>query len=140
MFIILFFKEHARLNVWILDGDGYHKDLLKYVITPESIRNIVIILTIDISRPWTVMDSLEQWTRILREHLHKLKISAKEMNEIEENCELYSFVLFMFLSKKIVINDLHSEISTKCIFSVVLLCFLMIVKRFKLELPVWGDS
>ena len=33
------------------------------------------------------MDSLDQWTRILREHLHKLKLSAKELNEIEENCK-----------------------------------------------------
>jgi len=77
--------EHARLNVWILDGDGYHKDLLNYVVNADCIRNIVVIIAVDISRPWTIMDSLDQWTRILREHLHKLKLSAKELNEIEEN-------------------------------------------------------
>ena len=86
--------EHARLNVWILDGDGYHKDLLNYVINADCIRNIVVIIAVDVSKPWSIMDSLDQWTRILREHLHKLKLSAKELNEIEENCKLF-IVLFV---------------------------------------------
>ena len=86
--VIFSLTEHARLNVWILDGDGYHKDLLNYVVNADCIRNIVVIIAVDISRPWTIMDSLDQWTRILREHLHKLKLSAKELNEIEENCKM----------------------------------------------------
>ena len=90
------FLEHARLNVWILDGDSYHRDLLNYVVTAESIRNIVVIITVDISRPWTIMDSLDQWTRILREHLHKLKLSAKELNEIEEKCKSPTVLSIIF--------------------------------------------
>ena len=100
LLFILYLLEYARLNVWILDGDGYHKDLLKYVITPEGIRNIIIVIVVDISKPWTIIDSLEQWTRILREHLHTLKLSAKELNEIEETCK---FFVLIFIGTKILI-------------------------------------
>eukprot|EP00794_Sanderia_malayensis_P018742 gene18742-20631_t len=75
--------EHARLNVWIMDGDFYHKELLKYVITPEMIRNVFIVIAVDMSKPWTIMDNLEQWIRLIREHLHTLKMSAKDLNDIE---------------------------------------------------------
>ena len=83
-----FVSEHARLNVWIQDGDIFHKELLKYVITPKSIRNVLIVIAVDMSKPWTIMDSLEQWTRVIREHLHSLKMSAKDLNEMEGECKL----------------------------------------------------
>ena len=84
------------MNVWILDGDSYHKELLKYVITPDSVRNIVVVIVVDMSKPWTIMDSIEQWARILREHLHTLKLSAKELNEMEAECEFLSFAILFF--------------------------------------------
>lgn len=76
--------DSTRLGVWILDGDPLHKGLLQFAITPKSVTNTLIVQVVDISRPWTIMESLHSWTEVLREHIHSLKLPPKELNEMEE--------------------------------------------------------
>ncbi|KAL0188750.1 hypothetical protein M9458_015849, partial [Cirrhinus mrigala] len=63
--------------VWILDGDLYHKGLLKFAVTAESLKDSLAVFVVDMSRPWTIMD-------VLREHVDKLKIPPEEMKEMEQ--------------------------------------------------------
>uniref|UniRef100_A0A4W3KFP6 Dynein light intermediate chain n=1 Tax=Callorhinchus milii TaxID=7868 RepID=A0A4W3KFP6_CALMI len=76
--------DHTRCNVWILDGDTYHKGLLKFAITPENVKDTLLILVMDMSRPWIAMDSLQKWTNVIQEHIDKLKIPPEEMKEMEQ--------------------------------------------------------
>lgn len=76
--------DTTRLGVWILDGDPLHRSLLQYALTPKSVTNTVIVQVVDISRPWTIMESLHSWTEVLREHIHSLKLTPKDLNEMEE--------------------------------------------------------
>jgi len=39
---------------------------------------------VDMSRPWTIMESLQKWASVLREHVDKLKIPPEEMREMEK--------------------------------------------------------
>ena len=80
--------DTTRLGVWILDGDSLHRSLLQYALTPKSVTNTVIVQVVDISRPWTIMESLHSWTEVLREHIHSLKLSPKDLNEMEERSKL----------------------------------------------------
>ena len=82
--------DSTRLGVWILDGDPLHKGLLQFAITPKSITNTLIVQVVDISRSWTIMESLHSWTEVLREHIHSLKLPPKELNEMEERSK-FSF-------------------------------------------------
>lgn len=82
--------DSTRLGVWILDGDPLHKGLLQFAITPKSITNTLIVQVVDISRPWTIKESLHSWTEVLREHIHSLKLPPKELNEMEERSK-FSF-------------------------------------------------
>lgn len=83
-FIFLDPLDTTRLGVWILDGDPLHRSLLQYALTPKSVTNTVIVQVVDISRPWTIMESLHSWTEVLREHIHSLKLTPKDLNEMEE--------------------------------------------------------
>lgn len=83
MFCCLLAIEHTRLSIWIQDGDKHYKDLLKYVVTKDTVKNVTIIICVDMAKPWNIIDSLENWCRILREHIHSLQLSAKELNEME---------------------------------------------------------
>ncbi|OCT82324.1 cytoplasmic dynein 1 light intermediate chain 2 [Xenopus laevis] len=74
----------TRCNVWILDGDLYHKGLLKFALPAESIGETVAVFVGDMSRPWTIMESLLKWASVLREHIDKLKIPPEEMRELEQ--------------------------------------------------------
>ena len=83
----LLFLDHTRCNVWILDGDLYHKGLLKFAVSAESLPETLVIFVADMSRPWTVMESLQKWASVLREHIDKMKIPPEEMRELERKCK-----------------------------------------------------
>uniref|UniRef100_A0A2D4I0D4 Dynein light intermediate chain n=1 Tax=Micrurus lemniscatus lemniscatus TaxID=129467 RepID=A0A2D4I0D4_MICLE len=76
--------DQTRCNVWILDGDLYHKGLLKFAIEATSLKDTLIMLVVDMSKPWTALDSLQKWASVVRKHIDKLKIPLEEMKEMEQ--------------------------------------------------------
>ncbi|KAF7664752.1 hypothetical protein LDENG_00167580 [Lucifuga dentata] len=74
----------TRCNVWILDGDLHHKGLLKFAVSTHSIHDCLAVFVVDMSRPWTIMESLQKWASVLRDHVDKLKIPPEEMREMEQ--------------------------------------------------------
>ncbi|KAF7688142.1 cytoplasmic dynein 1 light intermediate chain 2 isoform X1 [Silurus meridionalis] len=74
----------TRCNVWILDGDVFHKGLLKFAVSSESLKDSVAVFVVDMSRPWSTMESLQKWTSVLREHMDKLKIPPEDMRDMEQ--------------------------------------------------------
>lgn len=51
------------------------------------------MLVVDMSKPWTALDSLQKWASVVREHIDKLKIPPEELKEMEQKskyfCALY---------------------------------------------------
>ncbi|XP_075432884.1 cytoplasmic dynein 1 light intermediate chain 2 [Ascaphus truei] len=76
--------DHTRCNVWILDGDLYHKGLLKFALSADSIRETLAVFVGDMSRPWTIMESLLKWASVLREHIDKLRIPPEILRDLEQ--------------------------------------------------------
>ncbi|KAM6950264.1 cytoplasmic dynein 1 light intermediate chain 2 isoform 1-T1 [Lycodopsis pacificus] len=76
--------DPTRCNVWILDGDLYHKGLLKFAVSARSLPDCLAVFVADMSRPWTIMESLKKWASVLRDHVDKLKISPEDMREMEQ--------------------------------------------------------
>uniref|UniRef100_A0A8D0G0N6 Dynein light intermediate chain n=1 Tax=Sphenodon punctatus TaxID=8508 RepID=A0A8D0G0N6_SPHPU len=76
--------DHTRCNVWILDGDLYHKGLLKFAVSAGSLQETLVVFVADMSRPWTIMESLQKWASVLREHVDKLKIPPEEIRDMEQ--------------------------------------------------------
>ncbi|KAG8543771.1 hypothetical protein GDO81_023734 [Engystomops pustulosus] len=77
--------DHTRCNVWILDGDLYHKGLLKFALSADTIHDTLAVFVADMSRPWMIMESLLKWASVLRDHIDKLKIPPEEMRDMEQN-------------------------------------------------------
>ncbi|XP_031702029.1 cytoplasmic dynein 1 light intermediate chain 2 isoform X1 [Anarrhichthys ocellatus] len=76
--------DPTRCNVWILDGDLYHKGLLKFAVSAQSLPDCLAVFVADMSRPWTIMESLKKWASVLRDHVDKLKMSPEDMREMEQ--------------------------------------------------------
>uniref|UniRef100_A0A8D3BIU6 Dynein light intermediate chain n=1 Tax=Scophthalmus maximus TaxID=52904 RepID=A0A8D3BIU6_SCOMX len=74
----------TRCNVWILDGDVYHKSLLKFAVSAQSLPDCLAVFVADMSRPWTIMESLQKWASLLRDHVDKLRIPPENMREMEQ--------------------------------------------------------
>lgn len=72
------------MDVWVLDGVEYQEQLLQYVLSKEKCHNTIVVIVVDLSQPWDVMDSLERWTEVVRTHLNSLNIPPKEFSEMRD--------------------------------------------------------
>jgi hypothetical protein len=41
--------------------------------------------------PWAILDSIEKWVSVLRQHIDRLKISPEDRRDYEQSCK-YTFV------------------------------------------------
>ena len=76
-----------RMGVWILDGVVWHSQLLPFVLTKSSIEHTTVMIVVDMSQPWNIMDSLDRWAEVLRKHIQSLKIPERELKEMREKSE-----------------------------------------------------
>lgn len=74
---------------------------MKFAVSAESLQHTIVIFVVDMSRPWTVMESLEKWAGVLREHIDKLKIPPEEMRGMQQKSKSLCtplLLLFVFFS------------------------------------------
>ncbi|GAB1600073.1 cytoplasmic dynein 1 light intermediate chain 2-like [Argonauta hians] len=77
--------DQTRLGAWILDGDTQHINLLKYALTEENFAHTLVLLVVSMAQPWSIMDSLQKWITILKQHIEKLKIPADTRHKYEQS-------------------------------------------------------
>ncbi|DAZ96473.1 TPA: hypothetical protein N0F65_008340 [Lagenidium giganteum] len=58
----------AKINTWTLN-ETKMKDLLQLALKPQDLSHMVVAVVLDLSRPWTIKSSLEQWTSALEGQL-----------------------------------------------------------------------
>uniref|UniRef100_A0A7N6AP21 Dynein light intermediate chain n=1 Tax=Anabas testudineus TaxID=64144 RepID=A0A7N6AP21_ANATE len=75
--------DHTRCNAWVLDGDLYHKGLQGVAVPVDSIGNSLLLITVDMARPWNALDSLQKWAAVAREHIDKLRVPPETLRELE---------------------------------------------------------
>ncbi|PIK40012.1 putative cytoplasmic dynein 1 light intermediate chain 2 isoform X2 [Apostichopus japonicus] len=76
--------DSTRCGVWILGGEDDYQDLLRYALTAESLEHAFIIIVVDMSQPWNIIDSLEKYTKVLRRHIDSLRIPPQKLKELEQ--------------------------------------------------------
>ena len=69
----------ARIGAYVLDGNAEFRSLLQYIVTSTTACNTLVIITLDMSRPWTLVQSLERWFRLLGEHF--AAVGSAELDE-----------------------------------------------------------
>eukprot|EP00041_Stephanoeca_diplocostata_P011428 m.189768 g.189768 ORF g.189768 m.189768 type:complete len:476 (+) comp18530_c0_seq1:152-1579(+) len=61
-----------RMGCYILNGNTECATLMQLLLTNEGVRDTLIMLVVDLSRPWTIMDSLEKWSHTVSGQLANL--------------------------------------------------------------------
>lgn len=51
--------------------------------------NTLLLITVDMSRPWNALDSLQKWAAVAREHVDKLRVAPEKLRELEHKSESY---------------------------------------------------
>jgi dynein light intermediate chain 1 len=75
----------SRMGVWILDGVVYHSTLLEFAMKKENIKNTMAVIVVDLSKPWSILESLECWAKVLAEHIDSLQVPPSDMAEMEKS-------------------------------------------------------
>lgn len=83
MYYLCICLDHTRCNAWVLDGDLYHKGLQGVAVPVDSIDNTLLLITVDMARPWNALDSLQKWAAVAREHIDKLRVPPETLRELE---------------------------------------------------------
>lgn len=50
---ILYAETIGRLGVYTLDGNESHSNLLEFVINAETMEDVIVVITLDMSQPWS---------------------------------------------------------------------------------------
>ena len=67
----------SRLSIWTLNGNEIS---LKYTLSEFHLTytdkgwNGMIVLVVDFSQPWSIMERLEHWVSVLEDHLATIKV------------------------------------------------------------------
>ena len=75
--------------MWNLDGVVWHSQLLPFVLHERNITDTLVMIVVDLSKPWAALESMERWSEVVNKHINNLKIPEKRRKQMEENSELY---------------------------------------------------
>lgn len=76
--------EKAICGIWIMEGNRSYRSLLQFALPKDRFSDSIIIITLDMSQPWNMMESLDMWTTVVREHIDQSKISPDELRSLEQ--------------------------------------------------------
>ena len=64
----------ARLGIYQIAGShkSYHA-LLKYCLNTKTAADSVVMIVLDWSRPWTFMETLERWIKVLEVAIEQIR-------------------------------------------------------------------
>ena len=76
--------ENGICRMWIVDGHLAYRSLLQFALPRSMLQHSVALITVDMSEPWNIPETLEKWTAVLAEHIASLKIPSVELNEFKQ--------------------------------------------------------
>jgi dynein light intermediate chain 1 len=77
----------GRVDVWTFEGEPAHRDLLQFALNEKNISNALVVIALDFSQPWSLVESLRKWIGLLKEHTSILRDRLPQ--DLEEKVRLY---------------------------------------------------
>ena len=76
----------SRAHIWTLEGDVGHAPLLDFALNDKNITKSLAMVVLDFSQPWTLVESLEKWLKVLENHIEvlKTKLSSGEFEGLQK--------------------------------------------------------
>jgi dynein light intermediate chain 1 len=80
----------SRMKVWQLD-DRAHWSLLAKLLTANDLTNAAFVITVDLSKPWDIVSSLEKWIEVLKQVSEKVlsQSSAEHQKDMKKKMSQY---------------------------------------------------
>jgi len=80
----------SRMKVWQLD-DRNHWSLLAKLLSPGDLTDAAFVITVDLSKPWDIVSSLEKWIDVLKQVSEKVssQLSADQQKDMKKKISQY---------------------------------------------------
>jgi dynein cytoplasmic 1 light intermediate chain len=72
-------EVRGRLNIWEFDDPEHSQGLLPRFLRTHGLKESLIVLTIDLSQPWSIMKSLQTWMDVLNE---AIAATTKDIDDV----------------------------------------------------------
>mmetsp|Transcript_43470 Transcript_43470/g.70540 ORF Transcript_43470/g.70540 Transcript_43470/m.70540 type:complete len:499 (+) Transcript_43470:104-1600(+) len=84
-------ESSPKVNVWTLEGDLNHKDLLGLGLNAANLGDSVVVIALDMSKPWALMETLTKWLEALSEHVTAVMKNApgRRNEELKDSIQLF---------------------------------------------------
>lgn len=68
-----------------MDGDLEFIPYLKYPLDKRNFANRMVVIAVDMERPWNIMKELEKWANALEDYIKSMDIEVEEMQEYKDS-------------------------------------------------------
>ena len=68
--------------MYTLDGCTDHRSLLQFVLNKDNLENTVVMVVLDYLRPWSMLQSLEHWMKIIEGHI--LSLNSPKLETLQQ--------------------------------------------------------
>lgn len=81
------------MNVWHLEGDKGLSSLLQFAINEENLSSTLLIIALDLSQPWNIVESLQSWLEIAELQVMRVlnKLPPGVVDELKNN-SIFHFI------------------------------------------------
>eukprot|EP00455_Lapot_gusevi_P037270 TRINITY_DN4162_c0_g1_i1.p1 TRINITY_DN4162_c0_g1~~TRINITY_DN4162_c0_g1_i1.p1 ORF type:complete len:393 (+),score=75.63 TRINITY_DN4162_c0_g1_i1:54-1232(+) len=62
-------KDSTLFHFWEIGGGRAMSRLIEICLKPETLENALIVLVLDLSKPWRVLEDLQFWLKVVREQM-----------------------------------------------------------------------
>lgn len=75
----------ARIGLWTLEDEEVANELLQLALNRNNVAESIILVTLDMSKPWELVNSLTKWLRLIRNHLTTLfaDMTVEEVDDLK---------------------------------------------------------
>ncbi|KAM3186338.1 hypothetical protein ACTXT7_004512 [Hymenolepis weldensis] len=80
--------DQTKLNAWVLDGDLIFVPFLKFALDKKNFTDRMVVIVVDMDRPWNIMDVLEKWSSALEDYIQSIDVEVEDMKEYQDNRKL----------------------------------------------------
>lgn len=70
-----------------MDGDLIFVPFLKFPLNKKNFTDWMVVIVVDMERPWNIMDGLKRWANALEDYIQSIDIEAEDMEKYKNNRE-----------------------------------------------------
>ena len=74
----------AQMAFWSVSGHGDLQKAFQFMIRSDNLSKSLALVLVDMSEPWTIIESLEKWTSLINSFIDSLGTDPRKLKELEE--------------------------------------------------------